>query len=89
MVYGTEAVLPTEAGLPMITTLIVENVEEKEKASKEVIKKLVPNSPPIIVEDVTDTNDPTLERHLIDENLMQIALDVVKDASLLSTLVIM
>ena len=31
LVYGTEVVLPTEAGLPKITTLIVENVEENRR----------------------------------------------------------
>ena len=31
LVYGTEAVLPTEAGLPTITTLIAENGEENQR----------------------------------------------------------
>ena len=31
LVYGTEAILPTEAGLPTITTLIAENEEENQR----------------------------------------------------------
>ena len=31
LVYGTEVVLPTEAGLLTITTLIAENVEENQR----------------------------------------------------------
>ena len=31
LVYGTEAILPTEAGLPTITTLIAENGEENQR----------------------------------------------------------
>ena len=31
LVYGTEAILPIEAGLPIITTLVAENVEEYQR----------------------------------------------------------
>ena len=31
LVYGTKVILPTEAGLPTITTLVVENVEENQR----------------------------------------------------------
>ena len=31
IIYGIEAVLPTEAGLTTISTLIVENTEEKQR----------------------------------------------------------
>ena len=30
LVFGTEAVLPTEAGLPTLTTMVVENLEENQ-----------------------------------------------------------
>ena len=31
LVFGTEAVLPTEAGLPTLTTLVAENIEENQR----------------------------------------------------------
>ena len=31
LVYGTETILPTKVGLPMITTLIAENAEENQR----------------------------------------------------------
>ena len=64
-------------------------MKEVEKTSKEVMKKSIPDSPPIIVEDVIDKDEPTLERHLIEEDLIHIASYVVKDASLLCSPIIM
>ena len=31
LVFGTEAVLPTEVGLPTLTTMVAENVEENQR----------------------------------------------------------
>ena len=65
---------------------IVENVEENkgEKTSEKFLENLVPDGPPVIGEDFTDTYEPTLERHPTNEDLMKIASEVVNDASLQS-----
>ena len=57
-------------------------MKEEDKTSKEVIRKLVPDCPPIIIENVTDKDEPTLERHLIEEDLVQLSLDATKDVLL-------
>ena len=72
-----------------VVVKIVEDevVKEAKKKSEEINKAL--NSPPIIVEDVTETDEPTLEIHLIGKDLMKIALKEVKDSLLLGSPIIM
>ena len=62
-------------------------MKEAENTSKKVIKAI--DSTPIIVEYVTTTDEPTLERHLKYEDLMKIASQAKKDALLLDSPIIM